>query len=89
MVGCGRLKATVADAWIPSLERSRDPFKIRDVFQLERLAMVPRIFDGRQCPEVAFRIQYDPVPIRLWLSSPGAAFITGQDITVDGGFTAQ
>ena len=25
----------------------------------------------------------------LWLSSPGAAFIAGQDITVDGGYTAQ
>ena len=25
----------------------------------------------------------------LWLSSPGAAFITGQDITLDGGYTAQ
>ena len=25
----------------------------------------------------------------LWLSSPGAAFITGKDITVDGGYTAQ
>jgi NAD(P)-dependent dehydrogenase (short-subunit alcohol dehydrogenase family) len=25
----------------------------------------------------------------LWLSSPGAAFTTGQDITLDGGFSAQ
>ena len=25
----------------------------------------------------------------LWLSSPNAAFTTGQDIVVDGGFTAQ
>jgi hypothetical protein len=41
----------------------RDPLKIRGVFQLERLAMVPRVFEGRQCPEVAFGIQYNPVPI--------------------------
>jgi NAD(P)-dependent dehydrogenase (short-subunit alcohol dehydrogenase family) len=25
----------------------------------------------------------------LWLSSPGAAFTTGQDIVMDGGYTAQ
>jgi NAD(P)-dependent dehydrogenase (short-subunit alcohol dehydrogenase family) len=25
----------------------------------------------------------------LWLSSPGAAFTTGQDIIIDGGYTAQ
>jgi NAD(P)-dependent dehydrogenase (short-subunit alcohol dehydrogenase family) len=25
----------------------------------------------------------------LWLSSPGAAFTTGQDIIVDGGYTSQ
>jgi NAD(P)-dependent dehydrogenase (short-subunit alcohol dehydrogenase family) len=25
----------------------------------------------------------------LWLSSPGAAFTTGQDIIVDGGYTTQ
>jgi 3-oxoacyl-[acyl-carrier protein] reductase len=25
----------------------------------------------------------------LWLSSPGAAFTTGQDITIDGGYTTQ
>src|SRR5215472_13777213 len=43
---------------------SRDPLKIRGVFWLEQLAMVPRVFDGRQCPEVAFGIQYNPVPIR-------------------------
>lgn len=42
---------------------SRDPLKIRLVFRLERLAMVPRVFDGRQRPEVAFRIQYNPVTI--------------------------
>jgi hypothetical protein len=41
----------------------RDPLEIRVVFQLERPAMVPRVFDWRQCPEVAFRIQYDPVPV--------------------------
>jgi NAD(P)-dependent dehydrogenase (short-subunit alcohol dehydrogenase family) len=25
----------------------------------------------------------------LWLCSPGAAFTTGQDIVIDGGYTAQ
>ena len=60
--------------------------------------MFDRAFEGQSDLEKAIEAE-NPIgrigtpeeiaSVVLWLSSPGAAFTTGQDIVVDGGFSAQ